>query len=101
MTGRRKGGILGCVDLADGRRRWRDGAYGYGQHLVAGDHLLIQTEPGDVVLVKANPEHLEEVARLSALTSKTWNPPALAGRWLLVRNDREAVCFELAEPESR
>ena len=90
--------ILGCVDLADGKRRWRDGAYGYGQHLVIGDHLLIQTEPGDVVLVKCNPDHLEEIGRFRALTSKTWNPPTLAGRWLLVRNDREAVCFELAAP---
>ena len=89
-------GQLGCVDLADGRRVWREGAYGYGQHLVIGDHLLIQTEPGDVVLVKSNPKHLEEVGRVTALSSKTWNPPTLAGRWLLVRNDREAVCFELA-----
>jgi outer membrane protein assembly factor BamB len=37
------------------------------------------------------------VARIPALTSKTWNQPCLAGRYLLVRNDREAVCFELAE----
>ena len=37
----------------------------------------------------------EEVARLEALSSKTWNPPTLAGRWLLVRNDREAVCYEI------
>jgi outer membrane protein assembly factor BamB len=29
------------------------------------------------------------------LSSKTWNQPAVAGRYLLVRNDREAVCWEL------
>ena len=29
------------------------------------------------------------------MKSKTWNYPTLAGRWLLVRNDREAVCYEL------
>jgi outer membrane protein assembly factor BamB len=88
-------GTLACVNLADGERVWRDGRYGFGQHLVVGDHLLIQTEPGDVVLVKANPEMLEEVGRIKALSSKTWNPPTLAGRYLLVRNDREAVCFEI------
>jgi outer membrane protein assembly factor BamB len=49
-----------------------------------------------VVLVKPSPDKLIEIARLDALKSKTWNPPTLAGRWLLLRNDREAVCYELA-----
>jgi outer membrane protein assembly factor BamB len=88
-------GTLACVNLADGERVWRDGRYGFGQHLVVGDHLLIQTERGDVVLVKPNPQKLEEVGRIKALSSKTWNPPTLAGRYLLVRNDREAVCYEI------
>jgi outer membrane protein assembly factor BamB len=57
--------------------------------------MLVQAEKGFVALVKANPEQLEEVSRLEALNSKTWNPPTLAGRWLLVRNDREAVCYEI------
>jgi outer membrane protein assembly factor BamB len=57
--------------------------------------LLLQAEKGFVALVKANLDRLEEVSRLEALHSKTWNPPTLAGRWLLVRNDREAVCFDL------
>ena len=56
----------------------------------------MQAEKGFVALVKANPEKLEEASRLPALSSKTWNPPTLAGRWLLVRNDHEAVCYELA-----
>jgi outer membrane protein assembly factor BamB len=55
----------------------------------------VQAEKGFVALVKASPERLEEVSRLDALHAKTWNPPALAGRWLLLRNDREAVCYEL------
>ena len=41
------------------------------------------------------PEQHQEVARLDALTDKTWNNPALAGNYLLIRNDREAVCYEL------
>ncbi len=94
-------GTLVCGQLADGARVWRSGRYGYGQHLLCEpDLLLIQSEPGPVILVRASPSGLNEIARLEALGAKTWNPPSLAGRWLLLRNDREAVCYELpATPE--
>lgn len=88
-------GTLCCVELATGERGWREGRYGYGQHLQLGDLLLIQTERGPVVLARVSAEKLTELGRIEALSSKTWNPPTLAGRWLLVRNDREAVCYEL------
>jgi outer membrane protein assembly factor BamB len=90
-------GTLCCVSLKTGERVWREGRYGFGQHIRVGDDLLlIQAEKGPVVLVRPSPEKLVEIARLDALKSKTWNPPTLAGRWLLLRNDREAVCYELA-----
>jgi outer membrane protein assembly factor BamB len=88
-------GILVCLDLANGERKWKTGRYGHGQMISVGDLLLIQAESGDVVLVETNPQAHVELARLAALNSKTWNNPALAGRYLLVRNDREAVCYEL------
>jgi outer membrane protein assembly factor BamB len=89
-------GTLCCVNLANGERVWREGRYGFGQQVRVGEQwLLVQAEKGFVALVKASPERLEEVSRLDALHAKTWNPPALAGRWLILRNDREAVCFEL------
>lgn len=88
-------GILSCIDLSDGTRRWKQGRYGNGQLLLAGDLLIVQTEPGDVVLVGAAPEQYRELSRYPALAEKTWNHPALGGRFLLLRNDREAVCLEL------
>ena len=59
--------------------------------------MLIQGERGQVLLVRANPERHEELASFDALTSKTktWNPPTLAGSYLLVRNDVEAACFRI------
>jgi outer membrane protein assembly factor BamB len=88
-------GTLACIDMKTGERVWRGGRYGYGQHILLGDVMLMQAERGDVVLIKLQPGALNEIARLPALSSKTWNPPTLAGRWLLVRNDREMVCYEL------
>jgi outer membrane protein assembly factor BamB len=88
-------GRLACVELATGDRRWKDGRFGSGQSLLVGDVLLVQSEPGAVFLCAAQADGYREIARLDALSAKTWNYPTLAGRFLLVRNDREAACYEL------
>ena len=48
--------ILACIDPKTGELKWKGGRYGYGQLLLAGDHLVVTTEEGDVVLVSAAPE---------------------------------------------
>jgi outer membrane protein assembly factor BamB len=87
--------ILACIDAATGELKWKGGRYGYGQVLLAGSHLLVTTETGDVVLVKAAPEKHEEVARFSAITGKTWNNAAISDGMLLVRNESEMACFRI------
>lgn len=87
--------ILACIDAATGRLKWKGGRYGYGQLLLASGHLIITTERGEVVLVKATPESHQELARFPALEGKTWNTPAIAGGKLLVRNAREMACYRL------
>jgi outer membrane protein assembly factor BamB len=90
-------GILTCLDLATGERKWKGGRYGYGQVLLASNHLIVTTDAGDIVLVKADPSAYAEVARFNALSGKTWNVPALAGGRLLVRNGNEMAAYNLAE----
>jgi outer membrane protein assembly factor BamB len=88
-------GRLACVDAATGERKWKEGRYASGQSLLVDDLAIVQNEDGPVHLCLALPEQYEELGRINALSSKTWNHPVLAGRFLLVRNDREAVCYEL------
>ncbi len=88
-------GILACVDAENGDRTWKGGRYGHGQLLIASGHLVITTERGQLVLVRATPESHQEVAALPAVSGRTWNNPAIAEGILLVRNDREAVAFDL------
>jgi outer membrane protein assembly factor BamB len=88
-------GILACLELATGRMKWKGGRYGHGQVLLVDDVLLVMTETGDVVLVQADPSGHHELARSAILHGKTWNNPALAGKYLVVRNAQEAACFEL------
>ncbi|MEY4485079.1 MAG: hypothetical protein RL693_2531 [Verrucomicrobiota bacterium] len=88
-------GQLACLNAATGERQWKTGRYGSGQSLLADDLMIVQSEPGPVVLVEVKPESGREVGRLDALKAKTWNNPTLAGRYLLVRNSEEVVCYEL------
>ena len=88
-------GILACLDAATGEQRWKEGRYGHGQMILAGSDLLLTAENGDVVLLDLQPGGPQELGRFTALTTKTWNSPALAGDRLFLRNDREAVCFRL------
>lgn len=88
-------GMLTCLSLQSGQRRWKQGRYGYGQLLLVADKLLILTEEGDIVLVPATPESPRELARFHAIDGKTWNHPVLSRGRLLVRNSDEAACFDL------
>ncbi len=88
-------GVLVCLDPETGERCWKRGRYGHGQVILVGDLLLLTTEKGDVVLVEPNPEEHRELARFTAFDGKSWNPPALVGRYLLLRNHREAALYEL------
>jgi outer membrane protein assembly factor BamB len=88
--------ILQCVELATGRERWKRGRYGQGQLLLIDDLLLVQAEDGRVLLIEANPDEHVELASFQALAGEPcWNCPALAGRYLLVRNKDEAACYEM------
>ena len=93
-------GILECVALADGTRRWKGGRYGQGQVLRVGEWLLVQAENGEVVLVACTPERHSVRARLAALDGQTWNNPCLSGDRLLVRNAEEAACYRLPLPSA-
>ena len=88
-------GIMVCLDAISGVQKWKEGRYGHGQEILVGDVLLVTAESGEVLLLDPNPQELRELARFAALKGKTWNPPALAGQYLLVRNDKEAACYRL------
>lgn len=87
--------ILTCLDVATGERAWKDGRYGYGQVIAAGDQLIVLCGNGDLAVVKADPKSHIELARFPALQGKTWNHPAIADGLLLIRNNAEMACYDL------
>ncbi|MCA9152567.1 MAG: PQQ-binding-like beta-propeller repeat protein, partial [Planctomycetales bacterium] len=88
-------GIMVSVDLSTGKLNWKSGRYGFGQLLGIGDKLLVQSERGFVAVVTASPNAFQELARVDALDGISWNVPTLSWPHLLLRNDQQAVCWEL------
>jgi outer membrane protein assembly factor BamB len=89
-------GVLSCIDMLDGTLKWKRGRYGYGQLLLVQDTLVIQAEQGDIGFVRATPEKFDEIGRVPALTSKTWNHPVIWENLLIVRNAEECICFKIS-----
>ncbi len=95
-----------CVNLEDGKQKWRTKAYGSGQVLLLADQglLLVLTEkPCAAVLLEATPQGRKELGRFSVFEEKTWNHPVVAHGKLFVRNSEWAACYQLTpegEPAS-
>jgi outer membrane protein assembly factor BamB len=96
------GNILSCIDLADGKRKWKGGRYGNGQLVLLPDQdlLLVLSEDGELALVSATPDQYKELARLPGIEGKTWNHPAVVGNVLLIRNGEQMAAFRLAPEPS-
>ena len=93
-----------AVSIADLKQLWvqpRRGRLEQGQLLRVADILIGQAESGEVVFATADPSSYREELRLAAMQTKTWNIPTIAGRHLLVRNDRECFCFLLPALDER
>ena len=88
--------ILASINADTGEQNWKGGRYGYGQIMLAGNHIIVLTEEGDVALVNATPARHEELASFSAIEGKTWNHPAIVDGKLLVRNIQEMAAFDIA-----
>ena len=88
------------MDAATGDLKWKGGRYGYGQVLLASGHVIVLTEDGNIALVRATPERHDERVRFPVLEGKTWNHPAMADGYLLVRNLAQMAAFDL-RPSAR
>lgn len=95
---------LFCLDLADGKVRWKHTGLAMGPAdkawvslLAAGDRLLGLTDTGTLVLFAAKPEAYEEFGQQQVCGSN-WCHPAYADGRLYLRDAKQWLCLELATP---
>jgi outer membrane protein assembly factor BamB len=94
------GSYFCCLDLAKGKRAWKEGRYGHGQVVLLAEQnlLLVISETGEAILLAANPKRHEGLGRFHALSGKTWNHPVVAHGRLFARNAEEMACYEVGVP---
>jgi outer membrane protein assembly factor BamB len=90
-----------CVDADTGKLAWSQDAFGekYGSVIAVGKSLLVLTDRGELVLVKADGSKCMEQGRVQ-VCGKTWSHPAFADGKLYVREGLTSgwklSCLDLA-----
>ncbi len=89
--------IFTCINLENGQREWKGGRYGKGQVLLLKESrlLLVASEFGEAILLKADPTELKEAGKIQAVEGKTWNHPVIISDKLYFRNAEQAACYRL------
>ena len=89
---------LVCVGLATGKIAWTHNGFGPGGCTLVDGCVLVLSDSGDLVLVKATPDSYQEVARSHVLAGKCWNSAGVSGGRIYARSTREGVCVSVARP---
>jgi outer membrane protein assembly factor BamB len=111
---------LRAVEFRTGKVVWRKPGLGRSTLLWVDRHLIVLTERGKLLVVRATPEAYEQVAQVTLalpLPAKTgdaeqsagsplinypaWNAPILSHGLLYVRGKDRLACFDLLPPKRR
>ncbi len=87
---------LRCLDWNSGAVRWSSRGIGKGGMIVAGGNLIVLTERGELVLIKADPASYQEIGRAQVLRGTCWTHPVVAnGRLYCRSHEGELVCLDV------
>lgn len=92
-------GTFKALDLASGDERWKVRGFGHGSLTLAGDHLVVLGDKGQLAVVEATPEEYRKKAEMQIFRGKTWTVPTVADGRLFVRNENEIVALDVATPK--
>jgi outer membrane protein assembly factor BamB len=87
---------LRCVEWKTGKLRWQEDSVGAASLILAGDHLLVMTERGELVCAAASPDGFKALARAQIMPDHVRALPALADGLLYARSKDKLFCFNLS-----
>jgi len=77
---------LTCMDFNTGQVAWAERGMGCGSLMIADGKLLILGEDGTLIVAKATPKGLQELARSAFLEGRCWTVPVLLNGHVYGRN---------------
>ncbi len=99
------GAELRCIDLVDGKVRWRRPGFSRSSLLMIDGHFVAMCEDGLLLLLKVNPDKYEEVSRWDLSDSigdkpgllqyPCWPAPIVSHGLMYLRGKDSLVCVEL------
>ncbi len=94
----KQGPGLRCIEMATGKEMWSKGGFAWqGATTLVADHVLVQNERGEIVLVKATPQGYEEAARAQPMGGQCWTMATISNGRIFARSTTEAVCLDVAD----
>lgn len=88
---------LRCIEARTGKIRWQDDSVGAATLLLAGDQLLILTEPGELIRAPATPAGFKPCDRVQIMPTGARAYPALANGFLYARSKDKLYCVNLGQ----
>ncbi|MGB7327575.1 MAG: PQQ-binding-like beta-propeller repeat protein [Rubripirellula sp.] len=92
------GGVFRCLNVANGELAFEGRSVGKGATIYADGHLYLRGESGDVALIEATPEGLNEKSRFEQpdrSDEKAWPHPVIADGKLYLRDQDILLCYDL------
>lgn len=93
-------GRISCVDLRNGDVRWTsEERFGkYWSKVAQGDKILALDEKGELVLMRANPDRFDMLAKMEVSDQEAWAHLAVAGSDVYVRDLKGITAYRWGTP---
>ena len=85
---------LQCISAETGEKKWTKRGFGKGSLILVGDKLLVLSDKGQLIQVKATPSAYTEQRRFQAIDGKSWTAPSFVKGNLYLRNQTEMACYK-------
>jgi len=88
---------LACLDWKTGMTKWTEASSGRGSLMAADGKLIVISDKGRLMIVKAIPDKFELISSAQVLDGRCWTMPTLANGKIYVRNaDGKVVCVDVS-----